>query len=104
MPKYQIRINGLPRDRSKFIRALRLTGHLGLKQALDLTLHFERFAHSILVAGIDLDVAEHIAAALRDTGANVELQPSALATPMLCTPQVNARFTWSGFHGIKKAS
>jgi hypothetical protein len=51
MPKYEIRINGLPINRSKFIKALRLTGHLGLKQALDLTVHFERFMHSILVAG-----------------------------------------------------
>jgi hypothetical protein len=104
MPKYQIRINGLPIDRSKFIKALRLTGHLGLKQALDLTVHFERFMHSILVAGIDLPVAEHIAGALRDAGADVELQRSSVSTPMLCTPQVNAKYTWSALYRIKRAS
>src|ERR1700722_6326348 len=83
MSKHQICVNKVPADRSNFIKTLRLAGRLELKQALDLTVHLERYGHSILVAGIDLAVAEHLAEALRETGAEVDVQVSSIQTPML---------------------
>jgi hypothetical protein len=104
MSKHQICVHKLPSDRAKFIKNLRLAGRLKLKQALDLTRHLDRFGHSILVAGIDLPVAEHLAGALREAGAEVDVQDSSVKTPMLCVPQVNAKYVWGAFHGIWKAS
>jgi hypothetical protein len=104
MSKHQICVNKVPADRTNFIKTLRLAGRLELKQALDLTVHLERYGHSILVAGIDLPVAEHLAEALRETGAEVDVQVSSIQTPMLCVPQVNARYVWGAFRSIRKAS
>jgi hypothetical protein len=68
MSKHQMCVNKAPVDRTNFIKTLRLAGRLELRQALDLTVHLERYGHSILVASIDLRVAEHLAEALRETG------------------------------------
>ena len=102
--KAQVCVNTIPADRTKFIKALRLAGRIELKQALDLTLHLERYRHSILVAGVDLSVAEHLAEALRETGAAVDVQTSSIQTPMLCVPRVNARYVWGAFRSMRKAS
>jgi hypothetical protein len=102
MSKHQICVNKVPVNRTSFIKTLRLAGRLELKQALDLTIHLERYGHSILVAGIDLMVAEHLAEALRETGAEVDVQVSSIQTPMLCVPQVNARCVWEAFRSIRK--
>jgi hypothetical protein len=104
MSKHQICVNTVPVDRTNFIKTLRLAGRLELKQALDLTIHLERYGHSILVAGIDLPVAEHLAEALRKSGAEVDVQVSSIQTPMLCVPQVNATYVWRAFRSIRKAS
>jgi len=104
MSKHQVCVNTIPANRTKFIKALRLAGRIELKQALDLTLHLERYRHSILVAGVDLSVADHLAEALRETGAAVDVQTSSIQTPMLCVPRVNARYVWGAFRSMRKAS
>jgi hypothetical protein len=104
MSRHQICVNRVPADRANFIKTLCLAERLELKQALDLTVHLERYGHSILVAGIDLPVAEHLAKALRETGAAVDVQVSSIQTPMLCVPQVNARYVWGAFRDIRQAS
>jgi hypothetical protein len=105
--KFQIRLSELPTDRIALVRALRLVGNLGLKQANDLALHVGRFPQSVLVAGVDESTAGHIAAAFKDVGAEVAVEPSSIDTPMLCTPMVNAKFSWRGwgpFRLIRKAA
>ena len=102
-PRHQIAIHGVPAERTKFIKALRLAGQLDLKQASDLAAHFDRVRHSILVAGIDLPVAEHLAEELREAGADVEIQPSSITTPMLCSPQVNEKYVWGAARTLKRA-
>jgi hypothetical protein len=104
MSKHQIRVNKVPANRTNFIKTLRLAGRLELMQALELTVHLERYGHSILVAGIDLLVAEHLAEALRETGAEVDVQDCSIQTPMLCVPKVNAKYVWGAFRSIRKAS
>jgi hypothetical protein len=104
--KYQIRFRELPTDRVALVRALRLVGNLNLQQADDLARHLERYRKSVVVAGIDESTAGHIAAALRDAGSEVVIEPSSVDTPMLCTPIVQAKFSWRGwgpFHIIRKA-
>ncbi len=107
MSKHQIRLHEHSKDRVAIVQALRLIGNLGLKQADDLARHLDRFRNSVLVAGVDEPTANHIAAALREAGAEVAVEASSVDTPMLCTPMVNARFRWRGwgpFRVIRKAS
>lgn len=103
MSKKQIRVDRLPGDRRAFVKALRLIGRTGLKQASELAIHLERYRHSVLVTGIDRGTAEHIAALLRDAGAGVTVEASSLDTPMLCTPDVNRKYRWGAFRVISKA-
>jgi hypothetical protein len=66
----------------------------------------DRFRKSVVVAGVDEATAGHIAAALRESGAEVAVEPSSVDTPMLCAPMVNARFSWRGwgpFRVVRKA-
>jgi hypothetical protein len=102
MSKCQVVIVCPSNDRTAFVRALRTAGSIGLKQASDLAVYFERFRRSVLVAGVDLPVAEHLAGCLRDAGTEVELQPSSIGTPMLCAPEVNAKYGWGALRQIKK--
>jgi hypothetical protein len=104
MAKFQISINRPPESQKDFIRALRQVGPIGLKQAVNLAIHFERFRNSVLVAGIDLPVAEHLASALRNAGAEVDLQASSVSTAMLCVPEVNAKYEWGAFRTIVKVA
>ena len=103
MKKQQVRIDQVPANRVALIKALRLVGHTGLKQAGDLAGHLDRFRHSVLVAGIDAAVAEHIARVLEDAGAKVTVEDSAVSTPMLCCPTVNAKYRWGALRLVKKA-
>jgi hypothetical protein len=105
MSKCQVIIVCPPKDhQTAFVRALRTAGSISLKQATDLAVYFERFRRSVLVAGVDLSVAEHLAGCLRDTGAEVELQPSSMSTPMLCAPEVNAKYGWGALRQIRKVA
>ncbi len=85
----------------RFVRALRTVGAIGLKRAIDLAIHFDRFRRSVLVAGVELHVAEHLSAALREAGTEVELQECSISTPMLCTPEVNAKYVWGALRMLK---
>jgi hypothetical protein len=77
---------------------------LGLKQANDLAIHLERFRNSVLVAGIEPTVADHISEALQTSGAEVLVEESSIDTPMLCSPAANTKYHWGPFRTIKKAS
>jgi hypothetical protein len=107
MNKYQIRLREFPADRVALVRALRLVGNLNLKHADDLARHLENHRRSVVVAGVDESTAGHIAAALRDAGSEVAIEPSSVDTPMLCSPVVNSKFSWRGwgpFRVVRKAS
>jgi hypothetical protein len=104
MATQQIRISKVPGDRVRFVKALRLIGgRSSLKHASDLAIHLERFQPSIIVAGIDPDVAAHIADELRHAGAEVTVEDCSINTPMLCSPDVNEKYSWRAFRLIRKA-
>jgi ribosomal protein L7/L12 len=102
MSKQQVRIDSTPGDRPRFVKALRLIGNLSLKDASDLAIHLENFRHSVVVAGIEPEVAAHIADALRRAGAEVAVEDCSIKTPMLCRPDVNQKYEWHPFRLIRK--
>jgi ribosomal protein L7/L12 len=104
MSKQQIRISRLPTDRVRFVKALRLIGPMGLKQASDLAGHLERFRHSVVVAGVKPAVAAHVSQVLQDAGAEVLVEECAIETPMICFPTVDAKYKWGDFRRIEKSS
>jgi ribosomal protein L7/L12 len=103
MSKQQIRVSQVPSNRVHFIRALRLIGQMGLKQASDLAVHLDRFRHSVVVAGIEPAVAAHISQVLQDAGAEVVVEKCSIETPMVCSPTADAKYVWSASRLIKKA-
>ncbi|MBZ5590529.1 MAG: hypothetical protein LAO05_18420 [Acidobacteriia bacterium] len=104
MSKQQIRIDQVPSDRVGFIRALRLIGQMGLKQATDVAAHLDRFRHSVVVAGIEPAVAAHISQVLRDAGAEVALEECSIGTPMVCSPTADAKYEWTASRLIRKVT
>ena len=100
--KHQVRVHRVPRQNPELLRALRLAGQLTLKEASDLAVHLERFRGAVLVAGIDAEVAEHLAEALRGAGAEVDVEPSSLDTPMLCRPQANELYEWGRLRRLRR--
>jgi hypothetical protein len=94
MPKYQVNVKALTQDRTAFIRALRTVAGISLKRAAELSVHFDRFRNSTLVAGLGKAAAEHIAETLVASGATVAVRESRLDTPMMCCPEADHRFKW----------
>jgi hypothetical protein len=101
MQKYQVRVLRLGTDETELVRALRLIGRLDLKRAHDLAMHLKRVPGSLIVAGIDHNVADHIAETLRSTGATVDVQLSTLDSPMLCTPDANVIYEWGAMRTVR---
>lgn len=93
-----------PSDRIKFLRALRLVGNLGLKPAVDLADYLDNFRNSVVAAGLEPEVAAHIANELRSAGAQISIEPSSVDTPMLCCPSANKKFVWSFLRRVKRAA
>ena len=104
MSAQQIRISQVPSDRVQFTRALRLISPMSLQQARELATHLDRFRHCVIVAGIEPAVAAHVADVLRTAGAEVVVEDSSIATPMLCSPAANARYKWGAFRSIEKVT
>jgi len=95
MPRYQVNVKAPGEDRTEFVRALRTVAGISLKRAAELSVHFDRFRNSTLVAGLGKAAAEHIAETLVASGASVAVLESPLNTPMMCCPEADHRFKWS---------
>jgi hypothetical protein len=85
-----VTIESLPESRIAYIKCLRQTAGLGLKQASDMA---NEPAPVDLVAGVDSDVAEHLAQLLRGAGATVQVKDSLILTPMLLWPGANRKYS-----------
>jgi hypothetical protein len=95
MPRYQVNVKAPAEDRRAFIRALRTVAGISLKRATALSVHFDRYRNSTLVAGLGKAAAEHIAETLVASGASAAVLESPLDFPMMCCPEAEHRFRWS---------
>jgi ribosomal protein L7/L12 len=95
MPRYQVNVKAPAEDKTAFVRALRTVAGISLRRAAELSVHFDRFRNSTLVAGLGKAAAEHIAETLVASGASVAVLESPLDAPMMCCPEADLRFKWS---------
>lgn len=102
MTKYQIEINKVAENQTKYLKALRLIGNIDLGEAKDLAEHTKRFKDMIVVAGVDKKVAQHIAQQLEDAGAKVSIKESSIEHPMTWEPRVNIKYVWTSLRTIKQ--
>ncbi len=99
MERFQVELRTFPADDVRFIAALRIVGKITLADAIAIQRLACNAQHTVLVAGIDRDVAEHIAATFAAAGTEVDVQPCAVATPMVCRPQANVAYRRSALRG-----
>lgn len=92
----------MPSDRIQFLRALRLVGNLALKPAVELADYLGKVPNSVVAAGLQPEVAAHIASELRKAGAVVAIEASASDTPMLCCPAANEKYEWSFLRRVRR--
>jgi hypothetical protein len=102
MPRYQVNVKTPADDRKAFIKALRTVAGISLKRAVELSIHFDRFRDSVLVAGLGKAAAEHIAETLGASGATVTVLESSLNTPMICYPEADHKFKWGRLRTLVK--
>ena len=104
MERFQVEVRTFPADEVRFIAALRMIGKVTLADAVAI----HRFAcnaqHTVLVAGIDRDVAAHIVDTFAAAGTEVVVEPCAFSTPMVCRPEANVAYRRSALRGAVKAS
>ncbi len=99
MPKYQVKVISSGGHFVSRVRSLRLVADLGLGEAKHLSDYLRDAAPCVLVAGVDREVAEHVATLLRDAGADVTVEESSAEAPMLLCPEANQRYRWSWILG-----
>jgi hypothetical protein len=101
MSKFQVRVLRPSANETEFVRALRLIGRVDLTQAHELAMHLTRVQGTVVVAGVDLPVADHIAATLNASGAQAQVEPSSIDSPMLCAPAANVIYEWGALRTVR---
>ncbi len=94
MDRYQVALASLPGEQIAFIKTLRIIGKLSLADATRVHAYANACPRTVLVAGIDRDVADHIARHFAEAGIAVIVQASSLTTPMTCAPEANTAYRW----------
>lgn len=92
MDRYQVQMQGVPSDEIPFVRAMRIIGEVSLADAVKIHTHARNAGGTVLVAGIERHVADHVAAAFTAAGIAVSVHPSTVASPMICRPQANVAY------------
>jgi ribosomal protein L7/L12 len=99
MSKFKIRVISIGSNETPLLKTIRLVADLKpLDAALVLTYLRDR-APCVLMAGVDGEVAEHVANLLREAGAEVVVEASSLEVPMFLRPQADRRYRWHWFRG-----
>ena len=94
MDRHQVELSTFSGDRTVFLKTLRLVGRISLADAVAVHAHACTAERTVLVAGVDRRVADHIAAAFAAAGIPVVVRPSSVASPMICRPQANEAYRW----------
>lgn len=92
MDRYQVALNGFPGSEVAFVSAMRVVGKISLADASRVFRKASNAKRTVLVAGIDLSVAEHIAAVFTAAGIPVTVHPSSVTSPMICRPQAEVAY------------
>lgn len=92
--RYQVALDDGPGDELAFVRAVRTIARLTLAEALDIHAYATRVPKATIVAGIPFASASQVAVALEIAGIAARLDPSSLATPMVCRPRADEVRTW----------
>lgn len=100
MDRYQVELADFPGDRIVFVKALRIVGKVSLLDATHIYVHASNAKGTVLAAGIDKQVADHIAATFIDVGMKVLVKPSSIKTPMICRPQANSAYQWGALRSL----
>jgi len=99
MLKFQVSVTSVSREKViSLIKSLRTIANLDLKDAKDIAEFIVSNTPCILVAGIDRDVADHVASLLLNEGATATVEESSLTVPLFLCPQANRRYqsSWLG--------
>jgi hypothetical protein len=99
MAKFQVRVISCGSNVVTIVKSLRLVADLGLGEAKALSDYLRNNTPCALVAGVDRDVADHVAKLLCEAGAEAVVDESSLEGPMLLCPEANQRYRWSWLAG-----
>jgi hypothetical protein len=99
MSKFQVRVTAAGTEIVPLVWTFRLVADLGLGDAMQLSDYLRDHAPCLLVAGVDREVADHVAGLLREAGAEVAVEESTAEAPMLLCPKANQRYWWSWLVG-----
>lgn len=92
MDRYQVVLIDSPGDQVSFVVAFRTIGKTSLADAVEVHAEAMTRRGMVLVAGIDHDVARHIAATFAEQDIAVVVEASAMTTPMVCRPQADTAY------------
>ena len=87
MERFQVELQDFPGEQIAFVKALRVVGKVSLSDAARIYVHARNAKGTVIVAGIDMDVARRIAMTFSDAHVRVQVRPSSITTPMICRPQ-----------------
>lgn len=95
MERYQVELEDCPHDQTAVVKALRIVGKVSLSDATNIYLHASKSKRTVLVAGIERHVAEHIAKVFAEAGLVAVVKVSSVPSPMICRPQANTIYKWN---------
>ncbi|HVX05699.1 MAG TPA: ribosomal protein L7/L12 [Rhodanobacteraceae bacterium] len=94
MTLYLVDVTSFPSDKAKVVRALRTIGRLPLKKANDMYVHIQNHKTTTLLAGVHKDVAESVAASLKEAEMISSISVCDVASPVLLDPNSAHIFVW----------
>ena len=100
---YQVDVDRAPSDAVELARALRVVARMSLSDAAVVETHLTRWGGGTVVAGIPLDVAEHIARELGAVGAKVTIAETSVRSPCRADPAASTRFVWGKLRKLQPA-
>jgi ribosomal protein L7/L12 len=101
MQKFQVQVEQVSANEAAMLRALRVIGKMTLANASRLHRYLAQ-TPSVVAAGIERAVAEHIAAQLSSAGARARVEPSSLQAPMVLEPRAGEEYQWGSPRTLRK--
>lgn len=103
MERYQVELTDFPGEQIAFVKALRIVGNVSLADANEIYVHASNAKRTVLVAGIEKHVADHIAAAFTKAHIRAVVKIPSIASPMICRPQANTSYIRNGLRSVVSA-